>query len=77
MTYKSQLHTLSFEQLLKQNLEKDKVLQYTSVGIHKDDLSFEIEDYPIKKFAALLRNIPEKIDVFRSEGKSHEGENIF
>ena len=52
LTYKSQLHTLSFEQLLKQNLEKDKVLQYTSVGIHKDDLSFEIEDYPIKKFGS-------------------------
>lgn len=27
-------------------------LQYTSVGTHKDDLSFEIEDHPIKKFGS-------------------------
>jgi DNA replication and repair protein RecF len=28
------------------------MLQYTTVGIHKDDLSFEIGDYPIKKFGS-------------------------
>ena len=28
------------------------MLQYTGVGIHKDDLSFEIESYPIKKFGS-------------------------
>ena len=38
--------------LLKSNLNKDKVLQYSSVGIHKDDLNFEIETYPIKKFGS-------------------------
>lgn len=38
--------------LLEQNLNKDKALQYTSVGIHKDDLVFKIEDYPIKKFGS-------------------------
>ena len=52
LTYKSQLHLVSFEELLKANLEKDKILQYTSVGIHKDDLSFEIGEYPIKKFGS-------------------------
>jgi len=52
LTYKSQLHTVPFEDLLRQNLEKDKILQYTSVGIHKDDLSFEIGEYPIKKFGS-------------------------
>ncbi|MEN9488260.1 MAG: hypothetical protein RL494_525, partial [Bacteroidota bacterium] len=30
----------------------DRVLQYTSVGIHKDDLVFTIGDYPIKKFGS-------------------------
>ena len=43
---------MSFEELLKNNLEKDKVLQYTSVGIHKDDLSFDIGAFPIKKFGS-------------------------
>lgn len=52
LVYKSQLHTMSFEALLKNNLEKDKILQYTSVGIHKDDLSFDIGEYPIKKFGS-------------------------
>jgi DNA replication and repair protein RecF len=28
------------------------MLQYTSSGIHKDDLSFEIGNYPIKKFGS-------------------------
>ena len=50
--YKSQLEDLSFEELLKRNLEKDKILQYTSVGVHKDDLSFEIGTYPVKKFGS-------------------------
>ena len=26
--------------------------KYTSVGIHKDDLQFEINDFPIKKFGS-------------------------
>ncbi|CAM1349855.1 DNA replication and repair protein RecF (fragment) [Tenacibaculum ascidiaceicola] len=52
MRYKSQLHDVSLEVLLQQNLEKDKMLQYTSVGIHKDDLNFEIEEHPIKKFGS-------------------------
>ena len=28
--------------LLEKNIEKDRALQYTSVGVHKDDLSFTI-----------------------------------
>jgi DNA replication and repair protein RecF len=52
LVYKSQLHTVSFEELLRNSLEKDKILQYTSVGLHKDDLSFEIDNYPIKKFGS-------------------------
>ena len=52
LTYKSQLQIMSFEELLQQNLEKDRMLQYTSVGVHKDDLSFDIGEYPIKKFGS-------------------------
>ncbi|MBS9774842.1 MAG: DNA replication and repair protein RecF, partial [Tenacibaculum sp.] len=52
LNYKSQLHEIDFENLLKESLEKDKIVQYTSSGIHKDDLSFEIDDFPIKKFGS-------------------------
>lgn len=50
--YRSQLHEETFETGLQTSLDKDKKLQYTSFGIHKDDFSFEIEDYPIKKFGS-------------------------
>jgi len=50
--YESDLEKQSLLELLDQNIAKDRALQYTSVGIHKDDLHFEIEAYPIKKFGS-------------------------
>ena len=50
--YKSDLFDGELNALLDANLNKDKALQYTSVGIHKDDLTFLIEDHPIKKFGS-------------------------
>lgn len=52
ITYKSQLFEKPISELLEQNLQKDRMLQYTGVGPHKDDLSFEIEGHPIKKFGS-------------------------
>ena len=52
LIYKSQLQDFSMLEALKKSLEKDKILQYTTSGIHKDDLSFEIDEYPIKKFGS-------------------------
>ena len=52
LEYESQLHENSHEALLESNLDKDKVLQYTSSGIHKDDINFLLEDQPIKKFGS-------------------------
>ena len=52
LVYKSDLFTDNLNTLLVNNINKDKALQHTSVGIHKDDLSFEIEQYPIKKFGS-------------------------
>lgn len=37
------------KELLETSLPKDKVLQYTTQGIHKDDISFLLEGQPIKK----------------------------
>lgn len=52
LIYKSQLNDFSMTALLNKALEKDKILQYSTAGIHKDDLSFEIGNYPIKKFGS-------------------------
>ncbi len=52
LTYQSKLSETDLLSLLKSSLPKDRVVQYTSVGIHKDDLSFEIDGYPIKKFGS-------------------------
>ncbi len=52
LVYESQLFERDLLSLLQENLAKDRAVQYTSVGIHKDDLSFEIDDFPIKKFGS-------------------------
>jgi len=52
LVYKSDLFENGLDSLLKQALNKDKALQYTSVGIHKDDLHFNIDGHPIKKFGS-------------------------
>jgi DNA replication and repair protein RecF len=50
--YQSQLSQQGLLPLLTKSIEKDKALQYTSTGIHKDDLNFEIDGHPIKKFGS-------------------------
>jgi len=52
LVYDSHLHNKNLATLLDENLQRDRVLQYTSVGIHKDDLLFEIDGHPIKKFGS-------------------------
>lgn len=50
--YVSQLNDKPFDQLLKDALFKDRAAQYSTAGIHKDDLLFTISNYPIKKFGS-------------------------
>lgn len=52
LVYQSQLGEDSLENLLQNGIAKDRAAQYTTFGIHKDDLSFEISGYPIKKFGS-------------------------
>ena len=52
LVYQSNLFEKDTLTLLEENISKDRALQYTSVGVHKDDLSFEIDNYPIKKFGS-------------------------
>jgi DNA replication and repair protein RecF len=52
ITYKTDLDAEKLSILLKNSLEKDMFLQYTSKGIHKDDLIFNINNYSVKKFGS-------------------------
>lgn len=49
LVYQSDLQESEFMPLLKENIEKDRILQYTSRGIHKDDLVLTLNNHPIKK----------------------------
>ncbi|WP_068596897.1 DNA replication/repair protein RecF [Vaginella massiliensis] len=50
--YVSQLNDRPFELLLQEHLHKDRQAQHTTVGIHKDDLDFQIFYHPVKKFGS-------------------------
>ena len=52
VNFESKLDNNSFQTLLEESLQKDLILQHTSVGPHKDDLRFQINDFPIKKFGS-------------------------
>ena len=50
--YESQLSIKSLNELLVDSLTKDKIVRFTTAGIHKDDLHFHINGYPVKKFGS-------------------------
>src|SRR5690606_20209611 len=53
LVYESPLMTPDFMTLLESNLEKDRLLERTTQGVHKDDLLFTIhDDMPLKKFGS-------------------------
>lgn len=52
LVYQSALFENNLLALFKENLSKDRAVQYTSTGIHKDDLAFEMDGFPIKKFGS-------------------------
>lgn len=52
LSYQSQLNEQNFETLLANAIEKDRLLERTTVGIHKDELQFEIAGMPMKKFGS-------------------------
>jgi DNA replication and repair protein RecF len=52
LEYESQLNDTLHQDMLKSSLAKDRMIQYTSVGIHKDDVLFLKDGQPIKKFGS-------------------------
>jgi DNA replication and repair protein RecF len=52
LLYESQLLWGDFADLLKKSTEKDRTLERTTVGIHRDELQFAIHGMPMKKFGS-------------------------
>jgi DNA replication and repair protein RecF len=49
LTYESQLDVKAFREGLRDSLEKDRLIQYSTFGIHKDDLGMSLGGYSLKK----------------------------
>jgi DNA replication and repair protein RecF len=58
LVYESHLFENNLLTLLQENINKDRALHYTSVGTHKDDLSFEIDGHPIKNSVSGTESLP-------------------
>jgi DNA replication and repair protein RecF len=51
-TYSSQLQQDNFESLITRTYDRDRMLQRTSIGIHKDDVQFLLNGQPFKSIAS-------------------------
>ncbi len=52
LDYESSLEGRDFKTALMACLPKDRILEYTTVGPHKDDMDFKINGLSLKKFAS-------------------------
>ena len=50
--YQSALNAQGLDVLLRDSRAKDRMAQYTTEGIHKDDLLFHLNDHPVKRFGS-------------------------
>ena len=49
ITYNSDLDNGGLDEVLTRSREKDMALRYTSAGVHRDDLVFAMDGYPIRR----------------------------
>jgi DNA replication and repair protein RecF len=52
LNYCSQLNSVPFEMLLRENRQRDLYLQRTSCGVHKDDIEIQMQQLPFKNVAS-------------------------
>lgn len=50
--YNSQLLAADLHGLLANSVERDRMVRHTTQGVHKDDLIFTINGFPVKKFGS-------------------------
>lgn len=56
LKYESHFDVADFTRLLNQRREKDKIMGYTTVGIHKDDLDMRMDGYSMKRVGSQGQN---------------------
>ena len=56
LEYDSQLNEQDFTSLLKESFAKDRMLLFTTTGIHKDDLDLRLGGHPIKRLGSQGQN---------------------
>ncbi|MEO6406598.1 MAG: DNA replication and repair protein RecF [Ferruginibacter sp.] len=52
LAYESQMNTMPIEKLLQQNRIKDKIMQRTTAGIHRDDIELKMNGLLFKNIAS-------------------------
>ena len=52
LKYRSHLSDGDFSDALLHSLNKDRLLEYTTIGIHKDDLILDMDDYSVKSLGS-------------------------
>ena len=52
LQYVSHLSGGDFGEMLINSVDKDRYLEYTTAGIHKDDLSLEMDSFPVKSLGS-------------------------
>lgn len=52
LVYRSELSETPFLELMQQSRQRDLVNQFTTAGIHRDDLLLRINGYPLRKYGS-------------------------
>ncbi|TAL66736.1 MAG: DNA replication/repair protein RecF [Bacteroidetes bacterium] len=52
LKYRSHLNDGDFQEALLNAVTKDRILEYTTIGIHKDDMILEMNDFPVKSLGS-------------------------
>ncbi len=52
LKYRSELNERPFAELLFASRERDRVNEFTTAGVHRDDLVLQIGGYPLRKFGS-------------------------
>lgn len=52
LEYQSRMRDSSLQDLLTESRQKDSILQYTTVGPHKDDFEMMLNGFPLRKYAS-------------------------
>lgn len=52
LSYKSELNNEPFADILRRSLEKDRVMEFTTSGVHRDDLIMKIGGYTLRKYGS-------------------------